>query len=96
MIAFPFNTSELVRLCRQHDIVKAGIFGSMVRGESDDASDIDLLVEFSADKSLLGMIAIERHFSDVIGRKVEVLTETDISPYLRDRIRKEALTIYEA
>jgi len=68
----------------------------MARGEATDQSDIDLLVEFSGRKSLLGMVALERQLSTAIGRKVDLLTEAALSPYLRDRILRDLRVIYEA
>lgn len=96
MIALPFDTNKLIEICRQNDVAKIGVFGSMARGEATDQSDIDLLVYFSKRKSLLALVALERQLSTALGRKVDLLTEAAISPYLRDRIRRELQVIYEA
>ena len=71
-----------------------GIFGSMSRGESTRESDIDLLVRFSGRKSLLAVVRLERELSEALGRKVDLLTESAISPYLRERILNEVRVIY--
>jgi len=68
----------------------------MARGEATEQSDIDLLVRFSKRKSLLALVRLEREASAVLGRKVDLLTEAAISPYLRDRIKRELRVIYEA
>jgi len=73
-----------------------GIFGSMARGEATDKSDIDLLVKFSKRKSLLALVKLERELSTILGRKVDLLTEAAISPYLRERIMHDLQVIYEA
>jgi len=73
-----------------------GVFGSMARGEATEQSDIDLLVKFSKRKSLLALVRLERELSAALGRKVDLLTEAAISPYLRDRIKREIRVIYEA
>ncbi|MGQ9500500.1 MAG: type VII toxin-antitoxin system MntA family adenylyltransferase antitoxin [Anaerolineae bacterium] len=86
----------LIELCRQSGVMCILLFGSMARGEADEESDIDLLVEFSKPISLLRLVALERELSDALGRKVDVLTKAAISPYLRERIRSEAQVIYEA
>ena len=96
MATYPFDTRKLIVVCRQNDVVKIGVFGSMARGEATEKSDIDLLVEFSKRKSLLALVAIERKLSLALGRKVDLLTEASISPYLRDRILLEQQVIYEA
>ena len=96
MNTYPFDTRKLIEVCRQNDVVKVGVFGSMVRGEANAQSDIDLIVEFSKRKSLLALVALERQLSLTLGRKVDLLTEAALSPYLHDRIMRELQVIYEA
>jgi predicted nucleotidyltransferase len=96
MMALPFDTNTLVEICRQNDVAMLGVFGSMARGEATHDSDVDLLVEFSKRKSLLNLVALERQIAAALGRKVDLLTEAAISPYLRDRIKRELRVIYEA
>jgi predicted nucleotidyltransferase len=96
MSALLFDTNALIQLCRENDVAKLGVFGSMARGEANDQSDIDLLVEFSKRKSLLALVSLERKMSAALGRKVDLLTEAAISPYLRDRIKRDLRVIYEA
>jgi len=95
MATFPFDTSKLINICRQNDVIKVGVFGSMARGDANEQSDIDLIVEFSKRKSLLALVALEREISAALGRKVDLLTEAAISPYLRDRIMLDLQVIYE-
>jgi predicted nucleotidyltransferase len=92
----PFDTEKLIEICRQNDVSKVSVFGSMARGEADDQSDVDLLVEFSKRKSLLALVALERQLSTALGKKVDLLTEAAISPYLRDRIKRDQRVLYEA
>ena len=96
MTTFPFDIRKLIELCRQNDVTRLGVFGSMARGEATEQSDIDLLVEFSTRKSLLKLVGLERQMSLAVGRKVDLLTEAALSPYLRDRIKQEVQVIYEA
>ena len=96
MDALLFNTEKLIEICRQNDISKVSLFGSMARGEANERSDIDLIVEFSKRKSLLKVVALERQMSAALGKKVDLLTEAAISPYLRDRIKRDLRVIYEA
>jgi predicted nucleotidyltransferase len=77
-------------------VTKVALFGSMVRGEETAESDIDLLVEFSQHKSLLTLVRLERELAQALGRKVDVLTEAALSPYLRPQILQEMRIIYEA
>jgi hypothetical protein len=91
------NTAErdiIIRTCRDYDVSMVGIFGSMARGEASASSDIDLLVRFAKPKSLLSIVRLERNLSEMLGRKVDLLTESAISPYLKDRVLNELLVIY--
>lgn len=73
---------------------KIAVFGSYTRGEEKPKSDIDIIVDFSERKSLLELVRIERELSEVLGIKVDLLTEKSISPYLIDAIKKEMEVIY--
>ena len=93
---YPFDVARLVEICRQNDVVRLGVFGSMASGQSTAHSDIDLLVEFSKRKGLLALVALERKLSLALGRKVDLLTEGALSPYLRVGILAELEVIYES
>ena len=94
MKSYPFNVTRLIDICRQNDVSMVGVFGSMARGKATKRSDIDLLVRFSKRKSLLAVVRLERELSEALGRKVDLLTEGAISPYLRERILKETKVVY--
>ena len=89
------NKTGLLQTCKNNDIVFLAIFGSFVKGDFTEDSDIDLLARFSKPKSLLDLVRIERARSEVLGRKTDLLTEASISPYLRDRIKNEMEVVYE-
>jgi uncharacterized protein len=95
MTTYSFDVSRLINICRQNDVSMVGVFGSMARGEAKKRSDIDLLVRFSKRKSLLAVVRLERELSEALGRKVDLLTEAAISPYLREQILKETQVVYE-
>jgi predicted nucleotidyltransferase len=90
-----FIRKEVVSILENHGAKKVSIFGSYARGEQNQESDLDIIVEFSGKKSLLDIVGIEQELSDKLGIKVDLLTEKSISPYLIDRIKKEMLVIYE-
>jgi hypothetical protein len=71
-----------------------GLFGSTARGEATKSSDVDLLVRLSKPKSLLSLVKLERNLSEALGRKVDLVTEAAISPYLKDRVFEELEVIY--
>ena len=90
-----FDVNKLIELCRQNGVIRIALFGSVARGEADPHSDIDLVVEFSKPISLLEFTALERQLSEALGRKVDLLTEAAISPYLREKIKRDLRVIYE-
>ncbi len=85
---------KIARLLKDRGVRKVAVFGSYVRGEEKPESDIDIIVEFSDRKSLLELVSIERELSEVLGIKVDLLTEKSISPYLIDTIKREMKVIY--
>ena len=95
MSAVLFDTNALINICRENDVAKLEMFGSTARGEASDNSDVDLVVAFSKRKSLLALVSLERKMSAALGRKVDLLTEAAISPYLREGIKRDLRVIYE-
>jgi len=85
---------KIGRILKDQGARKVAVFGSYVRDEQKPESDIDIIVEFSERKSLLELVRIERELSEVLGIKVDLLTEKSISPYLIDTIKKEMEVIY--
>lgn len=96
MNSLSIDTDKVKEICRANDVAMLGVFGSVARGEATSESDIDLLVKFSGRKSLLTLVALERQLTNALGRKVDLLTEAALSPYLRERIIREVRVIYAA
>lgn len=65
----------------------------MARGEEGPDSDLDLLVEMKPESGLLDLVSLWQDLEDLLGYKVDVITEGGISPYLRDRIYAEAVLL---
>ena len=84
------NRSEILALADRHGVRNVRVFGSMVRGDEDDTSDIDLLVSLPPDKTGLALGALLMDVQDLLQRRVEVVTERGLHPELRDRVLKEA------
>lgn len=74
-------------------VIRSSIFGSYARGENNEESDIDVLVEFPQGKSLLDLVRLERKLGKVLVKKVDLLTYNSISPLLKDYIQKDAIQI---
>jgi hypothetical protein len=86
-------TEQMLPYCKQQGICKLGIFGSFARGTARPDSDLDLLVDFIHPTSLLTQIRIERELSELLGIKIDLVTEQGLSPYLRDQIKAELKVI---
>lgn len=86
-------TKKIIPILKRHDVVKAGIFGSIVRGESTRKSDIDILIRFKGRKSLLDLAGLEIELEKKLKRKADVLTYDSIHPLLRERILREEVRI---
>jgi predicted nucleotidyltransferase len=84
------KTRQLVELLSKHGAKRIEIFGSYARGEAREGSDLDVIVDFEERKSLLDLVGIEQELEDALGMKVDLLTRKSISPYLIERIEKEA------
>jgi hypothetical protein len=69
------------------------IFGSTARGEANVTSDLDILVDMETRSSLLDIVAIKQDLEDMLGCKVDVVTESALSPYIRTDVLKEAKTL---
>ena len=76
------DTPALRNLCKTHGISRLRVFGSVARGEAGPQSDLDLIADFSLPVSLFDLISIERELSELVGLRVDLLTEGAISPYI--------------
>ena len=79
----------LIEVLRKHGVKKAALFGSIVRGEATEESDIDLLIEFEGRKSLLDLAGLKSDLQELLRRRVDVLTYKSIHPLLKERILSE-------
>lgn len=84
---------EILRLAAEHGAHNVRVFGSVVRGESGDDSDVDVLVELDEDCSLLDRIALKQDLEDLLGASVDVVSEGSLHGLLRDRILAEAVAL---
>jgi hypothetical protein len=82
--------------CAKRRIRRLALFGSVLTDDFSPDSDVDVLVEFEPDAvvGLFQMAAMERELSTILGRKVDLRTRDDLSPYFRDEVVSSAQVQY--
>ena len=83
----------IVEILEREGAEKASVFGSFARGEETDKSDIDIIVKFKTQKSLLDLARIERTITESIGIKADLQTEKSISPHISKYIENEKMAL---
>jgi predicted nucleotidyltransferase len=84
---------RILPLLKEAGVLRSSLFGSFIRGEQTEQSDIDILIEFPKGKSLLDLVDLEMKLEQALGRKVDLLTYNSLSPYLKDSIQSSQLPI---
>ena len=84
------HRAEIRALANRHGFQDVRVFGSMARGDADERSDVDLLVTLPAGKTGLALGALLMDVQELLGRRVEVVTEGFLHPAFRDRALSEA------
>jgi len=79
----------------KYGIKEIGIFGSYLRGEAKEGSDLDILVEFKPEAkiSLLDFVELENYLSDLLGVKVDLVEKSALKPKIGKRILSEVVNI---
>lgn len=85
--------SRIIPLLREYSVIRAGLFGSLARGEETDESDIDLLVELPERASLLDLAGLKVDLEEVLNRQVDVVTYNSLHPLLRTIILSEEIAV---
>jgi len=84
---------KLISILARHGVKRAALFGSCVRAEMGEDSDIDILVELDREMSLLDFIGLKLELEDAVGRKVDLVEYGALKPLLRDSILKDQVAI---
>ena len=84
---------EILRIAAQHGARNVRVFGSVARGEANAESDIDFLVEMEPGRSLLDREALFLDLQQLLGRKVDVVSDHGIKPRIRERVLREAVPL---
>ena len=84
---------DILGIATRHGAFNVRVFGSVARGEADEDSDIDLVVAFEPDRSLLDHAALWLDLQELLGCKVDVVSDRGIKPRIRDRVLREAVPL---
>ncbi|MGB2754211.1 MAG: nucleotidyltransferase family protein [Phycisphaerae bacterium] len=84
---------EILRIAARHGAHNVRLFGSVVRGEAAADSDVDFLVRLDDDRSLIDHIALIRELEDLIGCRVDVVTEDALHRVIRARVLAEGVPL---
>lgn len=80
-------------LRRRYGISSLSIFGSVVRGEARDDSDVDILATFCQPVGLLKLIDAEYYIGDLLGSRVDLIPSDEVRPELQNQIYNEAVRV---
>ena len=84
---------EILQIAARHGARNVRLFGSVVRGDADPQSDVDVLVDFERGRSLFDHAALMLELEALLGCKVDVVTERGLRERIRDRVLKEAVAL---
>ena len=90
--------AEIIEICRRHRVSELSLFGSAARGEMRPDSEINFLVDFlpTARPGLLGVSAMTRELSALLGRRVDLAVKPALKPLIRPGVLAEARLIHAA
>ncbi|MDI6630913.1 MAG: nucleotidyltransferase family protein [Thermoanaerobacteraceae bacterium] len=77
----------------RHGVVRAALFGSHAKGEAMEESDLDILVEFEGEKTLLDLVALRMELEETLGKEVDVLTYRALHPRIKDKVLQEQVAL---
>jgi hypothetical protein len=85
--------TEILDITAGYGAKKIRVFGSILNGETQPNSDVDLLVELEPGRTLPDLIAVKQDLEDLLNCKVDVVTEAALSPYIRNEILGQAVPL---
>jgi predicted nucleotidyltransferase len=85
--------AQLPRLRAEYHVATLGLFGSYVRGTEGPNSDLDVLVAFDRTPSLLTLIDLEQHLSDMLGVKVDLVLRDSLKPSIGPQVLNELVSV---
>ncbi len=96
MAKIRLDDERVAEFCSRNGVRKLALFGSVLREDFRPDSDVDVLVEFQPGHAVgyIGLAAMERELSALVGRRVDLRTPGELSPYFRDEVVGSAVVQY--
>lgn len=82
-------SEEKETLAKKYNVSRIGVFGSVLRGEENEKSDVDMLVEFSKPVSLFGLMDVEFYLENKLGKDVDLVPKDSLKKHIGEYILKE-------
>ncbi|MBE6257813.1 MAG: nucleotidyltransferase [Prevotella sp.] len=94
------NKDTIIKLIADYfktqPVLKAYLFGSFSRGEETESSDIDILIVLDESQHIgLKFFGMYEDLKDLLGRKVDLVTERSLAPFARESVNRDKILIYE-
>ena len=87
------HRTDLLALASRRGITAVRVFGSLSRGDDTDGSDVDLLVTLAPGTSALALGGLLLDAQELLGRRVDIVTEASLHPALRERVLADAVPL---
>ena len=90
------NYDAIKPILEEYGVEFAGVFGSFARGEASQESDVDILIRLTEPIGLFSLAELQQKLSETLGKKVDLVTEKALSPYIRQEILHDLKPFYGA
>ncbi|BBJ27753.1 nucleotidyltransferase family protein [Athalassotoga saccharophila] len=88
-----FIRSQILPVFKKYNVKRAGIFGSVARGEDNIQSDVDILIELDDNLSLFDYIRMKLEIEEILGKSVDLVEYNAIKPSIKNKILEEEIRI---
>lgn len=89
------DLKKIEDFCVTNSVSFLGVFGSYARGEANTSSDLDLLIEYTDKKNMFDHVRLQREFSALTNKQVDLVTKRSLSPYIKDYVLEDLKVLYE-
>ena len=87
---------DILRVAAKFGVTNVRVFGSRARGDASPDSDLDLLVEYGQGMSLFDVIAFEQELEEIVGLRVESVSERALHRVIKNKVLAEAIPLVAA